>query len=62
MLGKVAEKRDHDPSAFLGHFTKVKALCDIISCMEFNCSGAQNITAKVCCCKAYPRSNPADVL
>jgi hypothetical protein len=26
MLGKVAEKRDHDPSVFLGHFAKVKAV------------------------------------
>jgi len=31
MLGKVAEKRDHDPSVFLGHFTKVIAVCEIIS-------------------------------
>jgi hypothetical protein len=26
MLGKVAEKKDHDPSVFLGHFAKVKAI------------------------------------
>jgi hypothetical protein len=62
MLGKVAEKRDHDPSVFLGHFVKVKSLCEIISCMEFNCSGAQNITAKVCWYKAYPRSDAPDIL
>jgi hypothetical protein len=31
MLGKVAEKRDHDPSVFLGHFVKVKAVCEISS-------------------------------
>jgi hypothetical protein len=31
MLGKVAEKRDHDPSVFLGHFVKVKAVCEVIS-------------------------------
>ena len=31
MLGKVAEKRDHDPSVFLGHFAKVEAVCEIIS-------------------------------
>jgi len=29
MLGKVAEKRDHNPSGFLGHFAKVKAVCEI---------------------------------
>ena len=28
MLGKVAEKRDHDPSVYLGHFSKVRcAVC-----------------------------------
>jgi hypothetical protein len=26
MLGKVAEKRDHDPSVFLSHFAKVKVV------------------------------------
>jgi hypothetical protein len=26
MLGKVAEKRDHNPSVFLSHFAKVKAV------------------------------------
>lgn len=31
MLGKVAEKRDHDPSVFLGHFVKVTAVCEVIS-------------------------------
>jgi len=31
MLGKVAEKRDHDPSVFLRHFAKVIAVCEIIS-------------------------------
>jgi hypothetical protein len=34
MLGKVAEKRDHDPSVFLGHFVKVKAIHEILPCME----------------------------
>ena len=57
MLGKVAEKRDHNPNVFLGHFAKVKAVCEIISHMVFNCSGAQNVTAKVCWYKAYSRSN-----